>query len=70
MTSASVRTERFQVIAWRHAQITQIDGGVQITELAARDFDQIGRKAFRASPRKTASVDRSLNPRIMPCCIS
>jgi len=36
------------VIAWRHAQITQIDSSVQITELAARDFDQIGWKALRA----------------------
>jgi hypothetical protein len=48
MISASVCTERFQVIAWRHAQIAQIDSSVQITELAARDFDQIGWKAFRA----------------------
>src|SRR5215204_4623702 len=48
MISASVCNERFQVIAWRHAQITQIDSSIQITELAARDFDQIGWKALWA----------------------
>jgi hypothetical protein len=46
--SLAVPLERFQSVAWWQPQVAQIDGGIEIAKLAARDLDQIGRKAFRA----------------------
>jgi hypothetical protein len=48
MISASICSERFQVIAGWDPQVTQIDGGIQITELASCNLDQPGWKAFGA----------------------
>jgi hypothetical protein len=46
--AATIIRKSFQPIARRQSKVAQIDGGVEITELAARDFDQIARKALRA----------------------
>jgi len=46
--TATIALQRLQSIARRQPQIAQVSRRVKISELPPRDFDQIGRKAFRA----------------------
>lgn len=48
MLALTVALERFETITWRLPQIVDVDGGIKLAKLTARNLDQIRREASRA----------------------
>ena len=70
MLPSAIPAERLEPVARRQLQIAQIKRGIEIAELAARDLDQIGRKALRALAVEDGFRGAILEALIMARCIS
>ena len=51
MLSGSVTFQRFQIVAWREAQVGQLYGRVQRGQHGGCALDQVGREAFAECSR-------------------